>query len=646
MTRDGRHAYVMTDVLPYLTPGEGWEASRVVMWFCNHQPSFLTAPAPLPRDPDVDPPEGQDPIPPEFRAEFAKLDRRLEAMELQIEGLQWRLIEMIRDEVVPARWARSSAGDRSRRSDAVRQELDRLIGPREVTARTAALVVGTNSPVNFVDRPAFRDFARGLNPQIELPSASGVREEILAQADRFREGFTPVAAGGRYVCLMVDGSSMAKRKWLAVSVAGGEAFYFWRLLELADNTSEAITAALATVVRELHLKRFVVCAAVTDNASNEILAVKNLPGVTGYPLVRVPCMSHTLNLAVHDFFTDVFGKNVFETDLQAFYEVLRRGSRGDHFRGLSSPCRTRWLSFGALVERIVAEYDDALRLFGDSSHIAQRFRGYNFPELDACFRVVNALMTWTESKHSFLDAVWSAALEALGKLAALHSHGNSCAAHFQRAVCDRLFRTADVGQLLLGYLITERGLAWYRGLPPYPQPNGFCCSSVWSMIGEFLRFFVNLFDADCERFMRAFHVYLSRAVWPTHQPVVQFWNGLSACSPTCFSEEPASYQLIAEMALILMRMPCSEAEVERVFSRMRDIVGKRSLRIKRDLLESRLVLQMNGPTMTPDQLSALDDLEGRDDAGPGEGEMTPPVAGGSARPGFPVPLIVGPGRPR
>jgi hypothetical protein len=485
-----------------------------------------------------------------------------------------------------------------------------------------------------------------LNPQDELPSAVEVRREILVQADRFRENFTPEVAGGQYVCWMVDGFSMGRGNWLAVSVAGGEAFYFWRVLDLVDNTSETITAALATVVNELHHNGFIVCAAVTDNAANEIRAVNDLPGATSYPLVRIPCMSHTLNLAVHDFFTDVFGKDVFETDLQAFYDVLRKRSHGDHFRGWSSPCRTRWLSFGALVERIVAEYSHALSLFDDSSLISQRFRSYNFPELDACFRVVNGLMTWTEGQHSFLDAVWFAALEALGKLAALYSHGNIPAIHFQKAVSDRLFKTADYGQLLLGYLITEQGLAWYRGLPLIAPPNCFSCSYVWSLINDFLCFFVNLFDANSERFMQAFRGYLSKAKWPAHQPMVEFWNKLSTYPRTCFSEEPASYQLIAKMALILMRMPCSEAEVERVFSRMRGIIGKRSIRIKRDLLESRLILEMNGSNMTSDRLAVLDSLEKQDDTSPDEGHMTPPVAWGSARPEFPIPLIFNPRGPR
>jgi hypothetical protein len=151
---------------------------------------------------------------------------------------------------------------------------------------------------------------------------------------------------------------------------------------------------------------------------------------------------------------------------------------------------------------------------------------------------------------------------------------------------------------------------------------------------------VNLFDADCDRFKRAFDGYLSSSDWCAHRPAADFWNELSTYSPTRFSEEPASYQLIAKMAFILMHMPCSEAEVEGVFSRMRGILEKRSVRIKRDLLEARLVIQMNGSKMTPDRVAALDDLEGRKDAGPGEGQVAPHVAGESARPGFSVPLIL------
>jgi hypothetical protein len=520
------------------------------------------------------------------------------------------------------------------------------VPPPDVTGPTAAFVAATNSPINLVGRPAFRDFAHVLNPQIQLPSPREVREEIVAQADHFRENFPPDMAGGLYISLMIDGSSMARRKWLAVCIACANAFYFWRVLELTDNAAETIAFALRGVVEELCGKGFVVCGVVTDNAANEIAAVPRLSALTGRALIRIPCMSHTLNLAVHDFFTTVFGPGVFESDLHTICLALRSGSGGGHFHGVSFPCPTRWLSYGELVERIVGDYANALRLIHESGRDCPAFWRYNFPELNACFRVVNGLMTWTESQHSFLNGVWFAAVEALGQLTALQSQGNSYALRFRWAIQVRLERTANLGQLILGYVTTERGLAWYRGLPSTGQPNTFNQVIARQRIEPFLAHFVNLFHADRDRFMRAFNEYLSHADWPPQQHAVQFWNVVATYSPTCFSDEQASYRLIATMALILMRMPCSEAEVERVFSVMRGIIGKRSIRTKQDLLESRLILQMNGLGIPSGRLAALDSLEKQDDTSPDEGQMTPPVAWGSARPEFPIPLIFHPHRPR
>jgi hypothetical protein len=522
--------------------------------------------------------------------------------------------------------------------------LPRRLPPDEIRAHTATLLADTNSPISFVGYPAFRQFARLVIPDAELPTPPEVRQEILNQADQFRASFTPDTAGGPYISLMVDGSSMAGRKWLGVCIAAAKAFYFWRVLRVVDNRGRTIARALADVVEELSRKRFLVCAAVTDNAANEISAVRELAGVTGRPIVRIPCVSHTVNLAVHDFFAAAFGNGAFEADMQALYNALPTRAQGSPFYGLSSVCPTRWLSYGVLVARIVARSDIAFVLLAGSGPAYQVLLRYHFPELDGCFRVVNGFMSWTEGQSSFLGEVLPAALQALDRLLGLHCEGNRYAIHFLRAVRDRLDRTADMGQLLLGYLVTERGLAWYRGLPFDGPPEGFSQDSVRGTVEPFLRYFVDLLDVDSGRFLRAFGLYLSDAPWPTRQPAVQFWDTVSGYSATQFSEERGSYRWIAVMAFILMRMPCSEAEVERVFSRMRRIIGKRSVRIKRDLLEARLILQMNGPKMGPGLRAALRNFEGQDDARPPGGQATPAVAMAPAHPGFPVPVIFRPAR--
>jgi hypothetical protein len=100
------------------------------------------------------------------------------------------------------------------------------------------------------------------------------------------------------------------------------------------------------------------------------------------------------------------------------------------------------------------------------------------------------------------------------------------------------------------------------------------------------------------------------------------------------------------MALILMRMPCSESEVERMFSRMRLIFGKRSKRIKRDLLEARLVLQMNGPKkfLQPEMKRVLSKFEEEEEERPLKVQTPPRVPDVPDRVEFTIPILPGTAR--
>jgi hypothetical protein len=73
---------------------------------------------------------------------------------------------------------------------------------------------------------------------------------------------------------------------------------------------------------------------------------------------------------------------------------------------------------------------------------------------------------------------------------------------------------------------------------------------------------------------------------------------------------------------------------------MRTILGDRSRRTKRDLLEARLMLQVNGSTMEAGVARALDAIERQEAQQPGEG---PDPAPGQVRSALPVPRGIGPG---
>jgi hypothetical protein len=184
-----------------------------------------------------------------------------------------------------------------------------------------------------------------------------------------------------------------------------------------------LSESLVGVVGELLDRHFILCAIVTDNAKNEIRAVGDLAKKTRLPIVRIPCLSHTLNLAVQDSFTAAFGRGVFLDDLRVLREALETRSEGDAFHGLLSICPTRWLCFGefvAMVARKITLARDALRPGTAGSDVLQK---YDFADLKECFDILNSLLTATENRRSCLDVVWPLVLEALGRLKGLQDAG-------------------------------------------------------------------------------------------------------------------------------------------------------------------------------------------------------------------------------
>jgi hypothetical protein len=63
------------------------------------------------------------------------------------------------------------------------------------------------------------------------------------------------------------------------------------------------------------------------------------------------------------------------------------------------------------------------------------------------------------------------------------------------------------------------------------------------------------------------------------------------------------------MALILLRMRCSEAEVERVFARLRRLFGDHVWHSRGDLVESHLTIMMNNLSVSPDFMLCLSQME-------------------------------------
>jgi hypothetical protein len=201
---------------------------------------------------------------------------------------------------------------------------------------TALLFGGTSLPVRLIADPTFRAFMRGTAPGYRTPSVRELRRAILGIAEQFRLEFSPIIEEGSFCNLITDTATSGGRTWLGVCVSTARGFSFWRCASITDQTADTLPLTLDSVCVNLREKRVIVCAIRTDNANNEIAAVRTLSNDRRRPLFRVPYLSHTATLAVTDFLEEVFpavaGRNFFDRMTELLNLLPHRYQR-DAFHG-------------------------------------------------------------------------------------------------------------------------------------------------------------------------------------------------------------------------------------------------------------------------------------------------------------------------
>jgi hypothetical protein len=164
----------------------------------------------------------------------------------------------------------------------------------------------------------------------------------------------------------------------------------------------------------------------------------------------------------------------------------------------------------------------------------------------------------------------------------------------------KLTGTADMPQLILGHLVTQEGFVCHQSLA-HCVVGGCALGSVGEVdcltasLRDYFRRFLSTIEVSA--FDRAWTTYLTVLDFLPQEATQHFWVR-QAPLRLIIAGESISFLLIAEMILILLWMPCNEAEVERVFTRLRHLFGDHARHSQGDQIEAHLTIMINNLGVT------------------------------------------------
>jgi hypothetical protein len=131
------------------------------------------------------------------------------------------------------------------------------------------------------------------------------------------------------------------------------------------------------------------------------------------------------------------------------------------------------LAIGDFAAGVITRYPQIRDFLETREHVGRLniLKTNQFGDLAACLSTFNDFRLWSEETSGNLSTAWGRIIKIIKRFTQLQRMANVYLGVCRIAFFERILRTADLTQLLLGFIVAALGLAWYRGLPDKSLPE-------------------------------------------------------------------------------------------------------------------------------------------------------------------------------
>ncbi|KAK8878565.1 hypothetical protein M9Y10_005345 [Tritrichomonas musculus] len=468
--------------------------------------------------------------------------------------------------------------------------------------------------INALCSIKFSNILQYSNPLIKIIKKSDIRKHIYILFNKYNSEINYQNVG-EFASILIDGASRNLKNFYAFILFTKSRLFYIKISKMDKATSENISQVTKEIINYLNnVLNIEVISICTDHAANMVKAFNALDQISCQKLADtffewIGCTCHLLNLSISDLEKNTEFINIKNTLLF----ILSLSQKMEFPHKVPTFSKTRWDSFSKcfnfslfykdrifpkmlsvlydllekknIIEQKIQRNQFSIDLFNQYISVIneisihqkyiQTYQSNEFEELTTIFTYMSNLINKIGSNNFLLCQVFPEFILLKDFFSTLTTKDNK---KFSEIILNRILNAKEYIQAAASFLFTSEG------------HNYFLCKlneeekeDIISKIKSYLlKYNYSKFGDNEDLLSEQFEKYLKMPNFGETDPF-DFWNNLRQVS---------GMNRLAELAIRILNMPCSEAAVERLFSHLKFVFGKKNYNKSDDLLNEELGIRM------------------------------------------------------